>query len=124
MLLAPKISKNLRQSTDSRDSPYICPRNDCKFLAKTNYCLKKHVEGHKDCEYCGKTFYGGNAARDIHLHLKKHERVKLKPVFKCEFCNKIFKKNYGKMRHQKSGCRKIDLKSLNSLRNIRGGRTD
>ena len=44
--------------------------------------------GHRDCNLCGQTIFGGNSKRDLARHMKKHEREEeRKKKFICEFCN-------------------------------------
>ena len=74
------------------------------------------ILGHKDCQYCGKTFWGGNAKKNIDCHLKKHEKVE-RTKYQCQFCYKVYKDNVKILRHQRQSCSKIDLKSLNALKN-------
>ena len=83
------------------------------------------ILGHRQCKFCGKTFDGTKSKRAFDNHSKKHNesRISMDKVkaftateFKCQFCNKIYKSNYIKI-HQKMSCTKIDLKSLNALKN-------
>ena len=45
--------------------------------------------GHKDCEYCEKSFEGPSAVRNLKTHIKKH--LKPKGNLICEFCKKEVK---------------------------------
>ena len=56
--------------------------------------------GHKNCEYCEKTFEGPSAVRNLKTHIKKH--LKPKAYLICEFCKKEFLYRSKKLAHQKT----------------------
>ena len=56
--------------------------------------------GHKDCEYCEKSFEGPSAVRNLKTHIKKH--LKPKGNLICEFCKKEVKYRSIKLIHQKT----------------------
>ena len=56
--------------------------------------------GHKDCEYCEKSFEGPSAVRNLKTHIKKH--LKPKGNLICEFCKKEVKYRSRKLIHQKT----------------------
>ena len=58
------------KAVNSKDA-FSCPKCDHKSPSK--YHLDLHKEGHYDCSYCGMTFFGGNGARALANHIKKHE---------------------------------------------------
>jgi len=62
--------------------------------------LAKHIESHKDCEYCEKSFEGPSAVRNLKTHIKKH--LKPKAALICEFCKKEVKYRSRKLIHQKT----------------------
>ena len=84
--------------TSNEETQFKCPK--CSFEATTKFCLDKHVNGHNDCEQCGKVFVGGNGKRDLANHLKTHQ-VKIKDTKSvCEFCDKDYKTAWKLKRHQ------------------------
>ena len=89
---------------------FLCPKCDHKSPSK--YHLDLHIEGHYDCSVCGKTFFGGNGARNLANHMKKHfkhlkekKQKKELPEFICEFCNFVYKSKRNLLRHQTT-CKK------------------
>ena len=77
----------------------FCPIPMCSFEAHNQQGLSRHLTLHKNCNKCGKTFFGSNAARDFKHHIKTNCNLKVRT---CQICNKDFKKPFLLRRHQTS----------------------
>ena len=78
-----------------------CPKPNCFYQAKSNSGLIYHLNYHKDCQYCGKSFSGDNASRKFKQHIKQHN----KPKTLCDNCGKDFK-FASKLKTHKTSCLK------------------
>ena len=73
------------------------------------------ISGHKDCEYCGQSFSGPHASRNLEVHLKRHKRSS---EVICQFCNKNYKEMSRLLKHQKT-CKEKKINQKKKLSNIR-----
>ena len=67
---------------------------------------------HKDCEVCGKSFWGNNAKQNFTNHLKLHkkeETIQIKPIpitsYNCDYCKKTYKTKSLLNRHKRQNCK-------------------
>jgi transposase-like protein len=89
------------ETVTSHDT-FLCPK--CDYKCQSQYHLDLHIKGHYDCSQCGMTFFGGQGARNLATHIKKHE-IKAKKQFICQFCNVEYKTKANKNRHENT-CKK------------------
>ena len=100
-----EIDLKCEQDIDNQESTSLrCPKPNCYFEIKTKRALTKHMNSHKDCMHCGKSFVGHNSARDLKNHINLH----FKPKTICNFCGKDFKFSSKLMPHIKTCNKKYD----------------
>ena len=83
-------------STSRKQLPMSLKCLKCDFKTYQKNYLDKHIQGHKDCEHCGKDFHG---KRQLATHLKTH-RIPARTV--CDFCNHRFSKPANLKKHEKT----------------------
>ena len=93
--------QKLPETVTSKNT-FLCPK--CDYKCQSQYHLDLHIKGHYDCNQCGMMFFGGQGARNLATHMKKHV-IKEKKQFICEFCNCEYSTKRNLQRHQDT-CKK------------------
>ena len=76
----------LATSNNSENENLNCEK--CDFVAKHHGALLTHINSHRECDICFKTFVGNLSARDYQRHMNSHSQPEKQ--FTCSKCNMSF----------------------------------
>ena len=95
------------------NSTFACPKPNCKYQAKSEGFLSKHLKYHKDCPYCEKTFSGPDSCRTYNAHIKRHSKAFQQSKGLCDNCGKDLKFASKLKVHKMSCFKKLNVSSKN-----------
>ena len=102
------VDPELQNENKLVEKSFHCPK--CSFKTSKKHYLDQHVNGHNDCQYCGKVFLGSHGKAKLATHVKTHQetlwkptghKVKPKKQVLCIFCNRDYKNWSNRNRHMK-----------------------
>ena len=116
------IDPELQNEDKLVEKSFHCPK--CNFKTSKKHYLDQHLNGHNDCQYCGKVFLGSHGKARLATHVKTHQetlwkptghKVKPKKQVLCIFCNRDYKNWSNRNRHMKI-CKKKSLDVQSNLK--------
>ena len=102
------VDPELQNENKLIEKNFHCPK--CSFKTSKKHYLDQHVNGHNDCQYCGKVFLGSHGKAKLATHVKTHQKTLWKPTghkvkpkkqVLCIFCNRDYKNWSNRNRHMK-----------------------
>ena len=68
------LDSELQNENKLVEKNFQCPK--CSFKTSQKHYLDQHINGHNDCQYCGKVFLGSHGKAKLATHVKTHQVVK------------------------------------------------
>ena len=65
------LDSELQNDNKFVEKNFHCPK--CSFKTSQKHYLDQHINGHNDCQYCGKVFLGSHGKAKLATHVKTHQ---------------------------------------------------